>query len=234
MIREASVIPEAGCTSKVDRHGSRERARRARFGARREDRLEPLEVLDAVRLDPGAHIEREPQLGIRLARSGQEDARAWHGCFAHELELADRGAVEVCALGREALDELGRWVGFDGVGEDDASGEDGPERVVTRASDIKAIGETGRCASLCEGQRLGFGQSEEARDTAHPFGVAHRNAASRTVAASVLPSRYLTMQGAESEMPRELAKSPRAGREPGTTTAPSGTMPRTSVPLTRS
>ena len=67
-----------------------------------------------------------------------------------------------------------------------------------------------------------------------PARGSQRKASSRAVAASVLRSRYLTMQGAARARPARLAKAPVAGRVPGTTTAPSGTSRISSRSLTRS
>src|SRR5207249_436155 len=50
----------------------------------------------------------------------------------------------------------------------------------------------------------------------------HRSASSSAVAASVLSSRYFTMSGVAIWSPFAFAKSPLAGRLPGTTTEPAG------------
>ena len=92
MILDSSAIAAKGVHSEVDGEGRRGRASRLAFGG--EDGVEPFDVLDPVRLDPGPHRERRPKLLAGLAQAGEEDPRAGRRGAADELELADRGAVE--------------------------------------------------------------------------------------------------------------------------------------------
>src|SRR4051794_33046903 len=120
-------------------------------------------------------------------------------------------------------DDGERWIRLRGVRHFELPRKHGAQRGKPSLDHVEVVGEERRPGECREGLRLMTGDALADGDGEAVVDSDHRSASSSATRASVDGSRCFTTTAVFTEMPCDRAKSPAAGRDPGTTTAPAGT-----------